>query len=385
MSLVIDSVRKTFKEKFGKNPLVILSPGRINLIGEHTDYNNGFVLPAAINKAIYVAIQKRDDSLIRLYSEEYQDLVELQLSDLKPMANRWPNYILGVAAQMINRGHSLSGFDLVINGDVPLGAGLSSSAAVECATAFALNELFQFNISRLDLVKIAQKAEHEFAGVMCGIMDQFASMFGKEGYAIKLDCRSLEYQYEPLHFKGYKIVLLDSQVKHSLASSEYNTRRRECESGVSIIQTKYPQVESLRDANRAMIEECLKEGDENVYKRCVFIVDEIDRLNKACEYLEHDDLISFGKKMFETHDGLSKQYEVSCAELDFLVDQVRNHPSVIGSRMMGGGFGGCTINLVKEEAVHSVIQSVSQAYSTQLRMELKAYIVSIENGTHRVV
>jgi galactokinase len=279
-------------------------------------------------------------------------------------------------------GYVLSGFDLVVDGDVPLGAGLSSSAAVECATACALNALFGLSIPKLDQVKMAQLAEHEFAGVRCGIMDQFASVFGKKNHVIKLDCRSLEYSYVPMKLDGYKIVLFDTQVKHSLSSSAYNTRRQECEAGVAELKKHFPSVNSLRDATMEMVEQYIKQLHTDVYKRCRFVVGEITRLQQACDDLECNDIKAFGLKMIETHDGLSSDYEVSCAELDFLVNHVRNNSAVAGARMMGGGFGGCTINLIRESEVDAVIQSATKAYEMSMNQKLKAYVVSVEDGTH---
>ena len=374
-------VEEDFWKNFNGKPLIVRSPGRVNIIGEHTDYNNGFVLPGAIDKAVYVAVNAREDNIIKLYSGEFNKSFESSLKELKPTDEIWPNYILGVAAQLQKKGYSIKGFNLAIDGDVPIGAGLSSSAAVECATAFALNEMFELGISKIDMALIAQEAEHEFAGVKVGIMDMFASLFGKKDYVIKLDCRSLNYEYEPFKLDGYKIVLLNTNVKHSLASSEYNTRRAQCEKGVEWVKEKYFEVESLRDVNMQMLNECVKPKDEIIYKRCKYVVEEIQRLLAACEDLKRGDLTSLGKKMFQTHDGLSKEYEVSCKELDFLVNAVRNHPDVLGARMMGGGFGGCTINIVKEEAVEKLINELNQSYQKNMSRELAAYVAQIEDGS----
>lgn len=281
---------------------------------------------------------------------------------------------------MVKRGYKIQGFRLAIYGDVPLGAGLSSSAAVECAAAFALNELFTLNIPRIELAKIAQLAEHEFAGVKCGIMDQFASLFGKKDRVIRLDCRSLEYEYFPVNLDGYKIVLLDSQVKHSLASSEYNVRRAQCEEGVKSIKDKYPDVESLRDVSLSMIEECLH-NNETVYNRCRYVVEENIRLREGCTDLLNGNLREFGKKMFATHKGLSEQYEVSCKELDFLVESVKDMADVPGARMMGGGFGGCTINIIKEESVDMIVNNIAGKYKRAVQRDIRAYVVQIEDGT----
>ncbi|MCF8454264.1 MAG: galactokinase [Pedobacter sp.] len=375
------SIRNKFKELFGQEALIIRSPGRINLIGEHLDYNMGFVLPAAINKAIWLGIQKREDDTVHLHSLDYNDEYRSSINDIVPSGKLWPDYILGVVEQ-IQKKHSLKhGFNLVFGGDIPPGAGLSSSAALECATAYALNELFVLDYEKMDLVRIGQAAENEFVGVKCGIMDQFASVFGKKEHLIRLDCRSLEYAYVPFNTKDIKILLFDTRVKHSLADSAYNQRREQCEKGVKLIQKFHPEVKSLRDANQDMLNCYVKIVDETVYRRCTYVVSEITRLLNGCEDLEKDDLISFGKRMFETHAGLKDLYEVSCNELDLLVDLVKENPGVIGARMMGGGFGGCTINLVKSEAANDLIKKVSDAYLSETGTEMLVYEVAIEDGT----
>ncbi len=377
----IETIKALFKEKFKTEPLIVRSPGRINLIGEHTDYNEGYVLPAAIDKAAYVAISLREDDEIHLTAYDLKETFTTRISDLKPIGDvSWPNFILGAAAQFVEKGIKIKGFNAILASDVPIGAGLSSSAAIECATTFALNELLQAGLDRLAMVKMAQKAEHEYAGVKCGIMDQFASMFGKKNHVLRLDCRSLAYEYFPLRMNGLKIVLLDTNVKHSLASSEYNVRREQCEEGVSLIQKKYPSVKSLRDADMNMVNDCIN-PNTLVYNRCKYIVEEKQRLLDGCNALEVGDIVMFGKKMFATHHGLSKEYEVSCPELDFLVDQVKDDPSVLGSRMMGGGFGGCTINLVKEEAVDALIERITPKYQAAMQLELKSYVIALEDGT----
>lgn len=375
-----------FKSKYQLPPAIIVrSPGRVNIIGEHTDYNGGFVLPAAIDKAAYIAVSLRDDTQINLTALDLNETYVTTVSDIKPAVEvNWPNYILGAAAQFIKLGIPLPGFNAVLTSDVPMGAGLSSSAAVECATVFALNELLHTDIERIEMVNMAQKAEHEYAGVLCGIMDQFASMMGKEDQVIQLDCRSLNYEYVPFQLEGIKIVLLNTNVKHSLASSAYNTRRMECLQAVSWIREQYPQVTSLRDADLAMLATCVLPKSELIYKRSRFIVDEINRLLTACTCLQEGNMDALGKNMFATHDGLSKQYEVSCKELDFLVDFVRQRPEVIGARMMGGGFGGCTINLVKASAIDSLLTDIQPAYESAMGLKLDYYIASIKNGTEIV-
>ncbi len=373
-------VSNIFKQKFGTSPLMVRSPGRINIIGEHTDYNDGFVLPAAIDKAIYVAIAKRDDQFIYLYAANFDEEFEVALPDITPQKN-WPTYILGVVDQLQKKGMPLQGFNLVIDGDVPVGAGLSSSAAVECAVAFALNELFGLGLSKMEMVLIAQQAEHTYSGVMCGVMDMFASMFGKKDHVIKLDCRSLEYEYKPLVLKNYQLVLLNTNVKHSLASSAYNERRQQCEQGVAWVKVHHPQVNSLRDTTLTMLQQYVQPKDALVYQRCKFIVEEIQRLQDACTDLENGNIAALGKKLFATHEGLSKDYEVSCKELDFLVDNVKDNPAVAGARMMGGGFGGCTINLVEEAKVPELIETLSGKYRHKLQLDLTPIIVNIQNGT----
>ncbi|MBC7868527.1 MAG: galactokinase [Gloeobacteraceae cyanobacterium ES-bin-316] len=374
------SIDKKYKELFNQVPILVRSPGRINIIGEHTDYNEGFVLPAAIDKAIYVAVGKRTDEEIHLYAVDFKESYSVSITDLQP-TRTWATYILGVADQLIKRGHNISGFNLVIDGDVPLGAGLSSSAAVECATVFALNDLFALGIDKMEMVKIAQKAEHVYAGVMCGIMDQFASMFGKKDHVIKLDCRSLEYEYMPIKLDGYKLVLFNSNVKHSLASTEYNTRRQQCEQGVAWVKEKQPQVNSLRDVNMEMLQEYVLPKDKLVFTRCKFVVEEIQRLLSACEDLQKGDIVALGKKLFSTHEGLSKEYEVSCKELDYLVNAVKENPAVLGARVMGGGFGGCTINIIREDAVDAIVAQLGAAYKTAMGLELSAYVVQTDDGT----
>ncbi|HPG12997.1 MAG TPA: galactokinase, partial [Chitinophagaceae bacterium] len=304
------------------------------------------------------------------------------LSALQPSGgNGWPNYILGVVAQFVKKGVTVRGFNAVLISDVPIGAGLSSSAAVECATTFALNELLQTGFDRMTMIKMAQKAEHEYAGVLCGIMDQFASMMGKKDHVIKLDCRSLEYEYVPFSLEGLKILLLNTNVKHSLASSEYNTRRKECETAVEWIKENGNDIHSLRDATEEMLDQYVLPKDPLIDKRSRFVVQEIDRLLTGCQDLQHGELKALGEKMFATHEGLSKMYGVSCKELDWLVDKVRNNESVIGARMMGGGFGGCTINLVREEAIDPLVDVLKPLYEQEMNLPLTHYVVSIENGT----
>jgi galactokinase len=373
---------KHFQEHFGIEPLIIRSPGRINLIGEHTDYNDGFVMPAAIDKEIVLAIAPSNDATSRIYSFDFHQLFEIDLLNPQPVKSPlWANYILGVARQFVDRGVSLKPFNCFFGGNIPKGSGLSSSAALEGAFAFAFHELNRQSISRIDLAKIGQWSEHNFVGVRCGIMDQFANMMGKEDHVIRLDCRSMEYEYFPFRLRDHTIVLFNSGVKHSLASSEYNVRRSECEEGVRILQKKYPAALSLRDVSVDMLHEMKHELSHNVYDRCRYIVDEIVRVQSASDDLQRNDLPLFGKRMYQTHDGLSKLYKVSCEELDYLVGLVKDNPAVLGSRMMGGGFGGCTINLIQNNAVESVVNHVRDQYKKKYRIDPEIYKVQIKNGT----
>ena len=470
-----NSVQEKFKLLFGKKPdLVVTSPGRINLIGEHTDYNGGWVLPAAIDKKITFALGSRTDLVCRLHSIYFNDTEIIDLTNFKSTNKSWVNYLLGVIEQFQNSrdvacnvseftkdvacnvseftkdvacnvseftrdvacnaseftkdvacnvseftkdvasnvsefkrdvASNVStlphGFNLVFGGDVPLGAGLSSSAALEAGLAFAINEMFQLGNPRMELVKLAQRAENEFVGVRCGIMDMFASIMGKEGSVMRLDCRSLEFEYFPFNFPDIKIVLCDSGVKHSLGDGEYNIRRAQCEEGVAILKKYYPHISTLRDVSFSLLEKHSSEIPPIVFKRCRYIVNEIARVESACSDLAEHNLIEFGKKMFETHIGLSEDFGVSCEELDFLVslcalfvdsseyqrtmnNEQRTTKSVYGARMMGGGFGGCTINLVRTEAIPEFIEFMRKAYLEKFNLELKTYVVTISDGTQLI-
>ena len=404
--MYFELINQKFVDIFGTSPhLSVRAPGRINLIGEHTDYNNGFVLPAAIDKAIYFSLSPRNDQKCSLYAHDLDDYYEFSLNKIEKSEKGWANFLIGVTAEIIKKGHQIPyGFSVVFGGDVPLGAGLSSSAAVESGIGFALNQLFDLGLSNLDLALIAQQAEHNFAGVKCGIMDMFASIHGKENSVIKLDCQNLTFEYFPFDFPDYTIVLCNTGVKHNLGDSEYNKRREECEEGVRIMQNAFPQINSLRDVSAQMLRSQADKLPSVVYKRCKYIIEEIERVNIACEALKNNDLETFGQKMYETHEGLSKEYEVSCPELDFLVEQARHAPpdggafspigegsgvgfppsGGAGARMMGGGFGGCTINLVKTDTVEAFIEQMQVAYNQEFSKELVCYKVKITNGVEKI-
>jgi len=381
-----ENIKQKFSDLFKQTPdIIVRAPGRINLIGEHTDYNDGFVLPAAIDKAIYFAVSKRDDNVISLFAYDLEDAYEFSLDNVKKSDKGWANFLIGMVSEMTKADDKITqGFNVVFGGDVPLGAGLSSSAAVESGIGFALNQLYGFKLSSIDLALTAQQAEHNFAGVKCGIMDMFASIHGKDKSVIKLDCRDLSYEYFPFNTTEYTIVLCNSGVKHNLGDSEYNKRRAECEEGISILQDAYPQVNSLRDVTTAMLRSQADKLPQIVYNRCKYVVEEIVRVELACKALLADDFVEFGQKMYETHQGLSELYEVSCPELDFLVEQTIDNEAVAGSRMMGGGFGGCTINLVKNDSVDAFLAEIGAAYEAKFGQPLVSYRVAITNGVEEI-
>ncbi len=372
-------LKEVFQKHFGSEGAVYSSPGRVNLIGEHTDYNGGFVLPGAIDKGMVAVIKPNGTNKVRVFSVDYNQMSEFGLNEEDKPAEGWAKYIFGVAREIQKRGKKVEGFDAAFYGDVPLGAGLSSSAALESTFAFALNDMFKLGINKFELAKIGQSTEHNYVGVKCGIMDQFASLFGKEGHLIRLDCRSLEYEYVPFDPKGYKVVLIDSCVKHELVNNPYNRRRESCESAAEAIRKRHPEVELLRDANMDMLNEVKGEISEEDYMRAEFVIGEVQRLLDACEALNKGDYETVGKKMYETHEGLSKLYEVSCEELDFLNDCAKEN-GVTGSRIMGGGFGGCTINLVADDKHDAFIKNTVDAYKAKFNIEPKVYDVVISDG-----
>ncbi|RRB03748.1 galactokinase [Larkinella rosea] len=381
----VHQVEAVFWKEFNRQPeLLVRGPGRINLLGEHTDYNGGLVLPASIDKEIIFALGKRSDQTGRIVAENLNRSFSFSLDQITPSPQGWPNYLMGVVDQMQKAGYFPGGFDLVFGGNIPSGAGLSSSAALECGLAFGLNKLYNLGLATIDMVKLSQRAENQFVGVNCGIMDQFASMFGRDQAVIQLDCKSLHHEYFPFQATDYVLILCDTGVKHSLNDSEYNTRRQECETGVSILQQYNPDIRLLRDATTALVEAHRDEMPGKVYQRCHYVTEEIQRVREACEYLLENDLAAFGKKMYETHNGLQHDYEVSCPELDFLVDQTRMDDAVLGARMMGGGFGGCTINIVESSAADAFVARMSAVYEEKFNIELKCYPVRITDGTSEI-
>ncbi len=376
------SIKQKFKSLFKSEPLLVSAPGRINLIGEHTDYNNGFVLPAAIDKAICFGIRLNKENRYRFYAADLDEYFETTEISREAATKSWASYFLGVLAQFRKKGIDMPGVDCVFGGNIPVGAGLSSSAAVECGFASGLNQLLKTNIPKLELALMAQLAEHEYAGVMCGIMDQYASIFGKKDHVLRIDCRSVEHDYFPLPTKNLVIALCDTGVKHELSSSEYNIRRKECERGVSLLQKHHPSVQSLRDASKEMLQDHKDEFDEVTFKRCHYVVKENQRVLAACEALEAHDFTRFGELMYESHEGLQHEYEVSCDELDLLVSITRKMDFVFGARMMGGGFGGCTINLLKKIDIDNFQHQVETKYEAKTGTKPKIYFVSIEDGAH---
>lgn len=362
--------------------LIVDSPGRINLIGEHTDYNLGYVLPTAIEKKITFKFKKNNSNKqCNFYSVGFNKGFTVQLDKIAPSTVEWENYILGVLNEILKRTDKVRGFDCTIESKLPMGSGLSSSAALECGLAFGLNRLFGLSLSNMDIVKLSQRAEHTYVGTQCGIMDQFASVMSRQGHVILLDCQSLEHQQIPIQIAPYKMIMLNTKVSHNLASSEYNTRKKECEAGVQIIKERYPKVNSLRDVDMAMIQEYVNNMDPILYRRCSFIVKENQRVLEAKEALQKNDLKRFGELLYLAHEGISKDYEVSCPESDFLVDFTKKYETVLGARQTGGGFGGCTLNIVHKDMADQFIKEATAAYKEAFNIDLEAFEVKPSAGT----
>lgn len=365
-----------------KAEIEVASPGRINLIGEHTDYNHGFVMPTAIDKKIYFKFRKNSSSnLGRIYSETFDAYVEFNTQKITKSTNSWENYLLGVIDEIQKLGKKLQGFDCIMKSELPIGAGISSSAALECGFAGGLNSLFNLELTQMDIVKLSQRAENNFVGSNCGIMDQFASVMSKKDHFIKLDCESLESEFIPAKIKHCKLLLLNTNVSHNLADSEYNTRRKECEDAVAIIQQKYKEVKSLRQVSFSVLEEFRQEIGETSFKRCQYVLEENERVRQTEEALRDGNLIALGELMYASHRGLQHQYEVSCPELDFLVDFSEDKAFIYGSRMMGGGFGGCTINLIEADKIDAYFEEVKKVYQEKFNITPTAITVVPDAGT----
>lgn len=376
-------ISEKFNTLYGSKGEFFSSAGRINLIGEHTDYNGGYVFPGAIDKGIVAEIELNGTNKVCAYSLDLDEYVEFGLNEDDAPTQSWSRYIFGVCREIIKRGGNISGFNTVFAGNVPLGAGMSSSAALESTFAFALNYLFSLNIDKFELARIGQSTEHNYCGVKCGIMDQFASVFGKKGHLMRLDCKTMEYKYFPFNPEGYRLVLLDSVVKHELASSAYNKRRESCERAAAAIRERHPEVEFLRDAKREWLDEVKDVISEEDFMRAEYVIGEVARVLDVCDALERGDYETVGEKMYETHYGMSRLYEVSCEELDFLND-IAKECQVTGSRVMGGGFGGCTINLVKNELYDAFIEKAKVTFTDRFGHEPKVYDVIISDGARKL-
>ena len=376
-------ISEKFKTLFGNEGEFFASAGRINLIGEHTDYNGGYVFPGAIDKGIIAEIALNGSDKVCAFSLDMDEYVEFGLNEEDKPHQSWACYLFGVCRETIKRGGKVAGFNTVFAGDVPLGAGLSSSAALESTYAFALNELTGNGIDRFELAKIGQSPEHNYCGVKCGIMDQFASCFGREGSLIRLNCKTLEYKYFPFNPKGYKLVLVDSCVKHELASSAYNKRRQSCENAAAAIRKNHPEVEFLSDAKRLWLDEVRSDIPQEDFLRAEYVIGEVQRVLDVCDALERADYETVGELMYQTHFGLSHLYEVSCEELDFL-NKLARKMEVTGSRVMGGGFGGCTINLVKEELYQDFVDAAIEKFTQKFGHAPKIYDVVISDGARKL-
>jgi galactokinase len=376
---LVDKVKTSFIEKFNREPILIFAPGRINLIGEHTDYNEGFVFPAAINKGIVAAISKSNNLQTTIISNDLTEEHNISLNDVKALPNgQWRNYIIGVIGELQNKGLQVQPFNLVFGGDIPQGAGLSSSAALENSIVFGLNELFKFGLTKEEMIQISQMAEHNYVGVRCGIMDQYASMFGEKDKAILLDCRTLKAKSYPLEFDEYQIMLINTNVSHNLVEAEYNDRRVVCEK-----VAKQLNVSFLRDVTEGSLEQIKNQIPEDDYQKALYIIQENKRVLEAGKMLDNENITGFGKLLYDAHEGAKHQFKISCKELDFLVEEAKNN-NVVGARMMGGGFGGCTINIIKKEVVKSFSEYISKKYKQRFNIECSIYFVELSKGTHRI-
>lgn len=380
-------IEESYVSLFGKNSdIKIKAPGRINILGEHTDYNNGFVMPSAIDKAIYFSIGKREDSKICISALDLENYYEANdINQLVAKSKDWSNHLVGVISEIKKLGFTFDkGVNVCFGGDIPNGAGLSSSAAVEAGIGFGLNEIFGFNLDLLQLAKIAQATEHNYVGVKCGIMDMYASLFSRKNQVIRLDCESLTHDYIPADFEKHTFILVNSAVKHNLADTEYNVRRNQCQVGVEALNHRFGNINTLRDATFEQLKQVKIVIDPITYKRCKYILDEKERVMLASEALTQHDFKKLGEIMNQTHEGLSKMYEVSCGELDFLASEARKIDGVLGSRMMGGGFGGCTLNLIKKEAEAEFREKIKVAYLHEFGINPEIYTANLSEGVHKL-
>jgi galactokinase len=374
---LIKKVEKEFLQNFNEDPLLVFSPGRINIIGEHTDYNGGFVFPAAVDKGIYAALQKSNTGNCTAIALDLSSTIQFNLDTIKPSKEgSWENYVFGVVAEIQNRNKIIGDFNIVFKGDIPGGAGMSSSAALENSVVFGLNELFDLGLTKREMILISQKAEHNYVGVNCGIMDQYASMFGIENNALLLDCRTIESKPYKIDFKNYQLILINTNVKHSLSDSAYNDRRSVCENIAEMLQ-----VETLRDATEHDLERIIDKVTPENYQKALYVIQEINRTQKAAKAIEENNLVTLGALMYASHNGLQNQFKVSCEELDFLVNQAKKNKNILGARMMGGGFGGCTINLIARDEVHLFSDLVSKAYKNKFQKECSIYHIELSDGT----
>jgi len=374
---LVKKVKRSFEVQFKTKPLIVFSPGRINLIGEHTDYNDGFAFPAAINKGIALAISKSALNVSKVYAINKEELYEFTTENIKPLLDGgWRNYVLGVVAELQNLGKKLGNFNSVFAGNIPGGAGMSSSAALENSFVYGLNDLFELGLTKNEMILVSQKAEHNFAGVKCGIMDQYASMFGVKKSALLLDCRTIESKPYKIDFKEYKLMLINTNVKHDLSESAYNDRREVCEKISSLLQ-----ISALRDASKENLDELIGKISDEEYQKALYIINENNRVKQFSEAINKDDIAALGDLLYQSHEGLSTKYKVSCEELDFLVDSAKECPNVLGARMMGGGFGGCTINLVKKHEFKVFKKDIARKFRNKFKKKCSVYSVKLSKGT----
>ena len=374
---LVNQVKANFLETFKTEPLIVFSPGRINIIGEHTDYNDGYVFPAAVNKGIVAAIEKSGTNTSIVHALDKNESIEFSLNNIKPLEKEsWGNYVLGVIGEIQKKGIALGNFNIVFGGDIPGGAGMSSSAALENSIVFGLNELFSLGLTRHDMILISQQAEHNYVGVKCGIMDQYASMFGIKNNALLLDCRTIESKPFEINFKDHELILINSNVKHSLSDSAYNDRRSVCENIANLLEVK-----ALRDATEVDLESIRDKVTAENYQKALYVIQENERALKAAKAIQENDIPTLGSLIYQSHHGLQTQYKVSCDELDFLVEQAKLNNHVAGARMMGGGFGGCTINLIAKSASEAFKTSISEAYKNKFNNDCSIYSVELSNGT----